>query len=301
MSTQGTIKRFTLIIQKTTGDFHPSFQELKDFLNEHGFEISPRTLQRDIEQIRNEFGIEIKYNRGKNGYSISEEEGVPTDTLVRFLEILGTAELFSENLRDGKELLNFISFEDQGNLKGIENLRLFITAIKNKRKLEFYHTNFDTGKRNHYTIQPYLLKEYQSRWYVYGAIGSGTIFRTFGLDRIDEIKVKSDTFKPIKGLDPKKVFEDVIGLYYTDIETEEVIIEVDTLQSKYLKALPLHSSQVIISENKDKVLIKYFLKPNFELTQKIIMMCDRAVVVKPKWLANEIKATLKSVLNKYGK
>ena len=94
MSTQGTIKRFTLIIQKTTGDYHPSFQELKDYLNEHGFEISPRTLQRDIEQIRNEFGIEIKYNRGKNGYSITEEEGVPTDTLVRFLEILGTAELF---------------------------------------------------------------------------------------------------------------------------------------------------------------------------------------------------------------
>lgn len=301
MSTQGTIKRFTLIIQKTTGDYHPSFQELKDYLNEHGFEISPRTLQRDIEQIRNEFGIEIKYNRGKNGYSIIEEEGVPTDTLVRFLEILGTAELFSENLRDGKELLNFISFEDQGNLKGIENLRLFITAIKNKRKLEFYHTNFETGKRNHYLIQPYLLKEYQSRWYVYGAIGSGTTFRTFGLDRIDEIKVKSDTFKPIKGFDPKKVFEDVIGLYYSDIETEEILLEVDVLQSKYLKALPLHSSQVIVSETKDKVTIKYFLKPNFELTQKIIMMCDRATVIKPKWLANEIKSMLKEGLKKYGK
>lgn len=301
MSTQGTIKRFTLIIQKTTGDYHPSFQELKDYLNEHGFEISPRTLQRDIEQIRNEFGIEIKYNRGRNGYSIAEDDGVPTDTLVRFLEILGTAELFSENLKDGKELLSFISFEDQGNLKGIENLRLFISAIKNRRKLEFYHINFETDKRNHYTLQPYLLKEYQSRWYVYGAIGNSSTFRTFGLDRIEDLKIKTETFKPIKGLNPKKVFEDVIGLYYSDIETEEVIIEVDKLQSKYLKALPLHSSQIVVSENGDKITIKYYLKPNFELIQKIVMMCDRAVVVKPKWLANEIKAMLKEGLKKYGK
>lgn len=301
MSTQGTIKRFTLIIQKTTGDYHPSFQELKDYLNEHGFEISPRTLQRDMEQIRNEFGIEIKYNRGKNGYSIIEEEGVPTDTLVRFLEILGTAELFSENLRDGKELLNFISFEDQGSFKGIENLRLFITAIKNKRKLEFYHTNFETGKRNHYLIQPYLLKEYQNRWYIFGTSGNSSTFRTFGLDRLDEISIKPETFKPIKGINPKSFFDDVIGLHYSDIKTEEVLIEVDQLQFQYIKALPLHSSQVIVSEIGDKVTIKYFLKPNYELTQKIMMMCGRATVLKPKWFANEIKAMLKEGLKKYGK
>ena len=70
MSAQGTVRRWILIIEKITNKKNPSFRVIKDYLQEHGFEISPRTLQRDIEQVRNEFGIEIKYNRINNGYYI---------------------------------------------------------------------------------------------------------------------------------------------------------------------------------------------------------------------------------------
>lgn len=40
MSSQGTIRRFTLIIEKIKFRKCPSFSELKDYLNEHSFEIS---------------------------------------------------------------------------------------------------------------------------------------------------------------------------------------------------------------------------------------------------------------------
>lgn len=300
MSTHGTIKRFTLIIQKVSTGAFPSFEDIKEGLEEHGFNISKRTLQRDIEQIRNEFGIEILYKRSKNGYTISNQEDIPTETLVRFLEILGTAESLSEGLKDGRDLLNFISFEDQGNLKGVENLRPIILSIKNKRKIEFYHTNFESGKRTLYTLQPYLLREYQSRWYVFGVIDSKTN-RTFGLDRIDGIKLKSEKFKPNPNFNAKVFFEDIIGLNYSDSQTEEVLIETDLLQSKYLKALPLHHSQKPIKEENNKIVFQYFLKPNFELIQKVLTMCDRAKVLKPKWLADEIKSILKESLKNYGK
>ncbi|MCY7311266.1 MAG: hypothetical protein LH619_10850, partial [Chitinophagaceae bacterium] len=72
MSTQGTIKRYILIVEKIASARFPSFLVLKNYLSDHGFEISERTLQRNIEQIRYEFGIEIKYDRMQNGYFIDK-------------------------------------------------------------------------------------------------------------------------------------------------------------------------------------------------------------------------------------
>jgi predicted DNA-binding transcriptional regulator YafY len=74
MSAQGTIKRYLLIIEKITSTKSPSFQVLRGHLSDHGFEISERTLQRNIEQIRYEFGIEIKYDRTQKGYHVDKEE-----------------------------------------------------------------------------------------------------------------------------------------------------------------------------------------------------------------------------------
>jgi predicted DNA-binding transcriptional regulator YafY len=108
-----------------------------------------------------------------------------------------------------------------------------------------------------------------------------------------------ESFKPIKDLDPKSFFEEVVGLVYSDYDTEEVVLKVSALQAKYLKALPLHKSQTINSENETYSLIKYMVKPNFEFMQRVLMMGDRATVVKPKWFADEIKQVLKNALKSY--
>lgn len=131
MSAQGTIKRYFLIIEKITSTKYPSFQVLKDHLSDHGFEISERTLQRNIEQIRYEFGIEIKYGRAQNGYYTDKDESVNYDAFMKFLEIVSTADLLTESLKDGKDVMSYISFETDGNLKGVENLKSILFAIKN--------------------------------------------------------------------------------------------------------------------------------------------------------------------------
>ena len=57
MSRQGTIRRYTLIIEKINRNQYPSFTEIQDYLDDFGFSISKRTLERDIAAIRNEFGL----------------------------------------------------------------------------------------------------------------------------------------------------------------------------------------------------------------------------------------------------
>jgi arginine repressor len=138
MSTQGTIKRFTLLIQKISYGANPSFKDLQDYLEEHGFKISQRTLQRDIEQIRNEFGIEISYSRIKNCYTLGGEDGLPPASLVRFLEILGTAELLNENITIEAALnLSRLAQEAVDFLKQGPRCTLF--PLQQKMNLPYYY------------------------------------------------------------------------------------------------------------------------------------------------------------------
>jgi predicted DNA-binding transcriptional regulator YafY len=299
MSKHGTIRRYTLIIEKIGRKQYPSFEIIKDYLFEHGFEISTRTIQRDIEQIRFEFGIEIKYDRNRNGYFIDTETSINPDSFLRFLEIVNTAELLTESLKESKDTLNYISFESHGDLRGIEHLKPLLYAIKNHREISFAHENFDTGKQRKYSVNPYLLKEYQNRWYLVGILGGTNEFRTFGIDRILNLEVKKKTFKPETKNDPIELFENTVGLTYSFNELEEVILSFTPLQAKYVKALPLHKSQQFIAENEKEVQIRLRIIPNFEFKQKIMMLGETVKVLEPKWLADDIQKSLTATLKNY--
>jgi predicted DNA-binding transcriptional regulator YafY len=299
MSKHGTIRRYTLEIEKIRRGQFPSFQEIKDYLFEHGFEIGDRTIQRDIEQIRFEFGIEIKYHRDKNGYYIDYENSLNIESFFRFLEIVNTAELLTESLLESKDSLKHISFDTGGGLKGIENLKPLLKAIKDNRKISFTHFNFHTEKSRKYTLKPYLLKEYQNRWYVVGIIGGFNEFRTFGIERIENLEIKTDTFKPDKKMNPIEMFNQTIGLVYSENIAQTIVLSFTPTQGKYIKTLPLHSSQKILIDNEQECRISLEVVPNYELTQQILRHGETVNVIEPQWLKNEIMNILKRTLEKY--
>jgi len=299
MSQHGIIRRYMLEIEKIQQGSHPSFENIKDYLFEHGFEVSKRTIQRDIDQIRFEFGVEIRYNRLRNGYFIDYENSINVDSFLRFLEIVNTAELLTESLTESKEALKYISFDTGGGLKGIENLRLLLRAIKDRQKISFNHFNFHTNKQRKYLLEPYLLKEYQNRWYVVGIIGDSEDFRTFGIDRIEDLKIIPETFKVNPRLNPAEMFERTIGLVYSIGTPQKVVLSFTPTQGRYIKTLPLHASQEILVDNEKECRISLYVIPNYELNQEILKHGNAVKVIEPKWLADEIKGILKDALNNY--
>lgn len=299
MSRQGTIRRYTLIIEKINTKQFPSFKEIQDYLEEFGFGVSKRTIERDIEAIRNEFGLEITYNRMKEGYFIDEETSINVPSFVRFLEIVNTAELLTESLSDSKKTLDYISFDKGGGLKGVEHLKPLLKAIKEHRKIKFQHFSFQSEKNRTYSMNPYLLKEYQNRWYIVGEVAGIKEVRTFGLDRISQLAVKADLFIPKATINPKENFADVIGVVYDTSKKEEVILSFTPSQGHYIKSLPLHNTQKVLVDNEEECCISLFLIPNYELIQQILMHHSFVKVIEPEWLKNEIKYHLKHALEQY--
>ena len=84
MALHRTIIRYFLIIKRVRRDDFPSLETIWKMLKAHDFKVSTRTLQRDLENIRTDFGIEIRYNSGPNGYDIDYERSVEMESLIKF-------------------------------------------------------------------------------------------------------------------------------------------------------------------------------------------------------------------------
>jgi predicted DNA-binding transcriptional regulator YafY len=143
------------------------------------------------------------------------------------------------------------------------------------------------------------LKEYQNRWYVVGIIGDSEDFRTFGIDRIEGLKIIPETFKVNPKLNPAEMFERTIGLVYSIGTPQKVVLSFTPTQGRYIKTLPLHASQEILVDNEKECRISLYVIPNYELNQEILKHGNAVKVIEPKWLADEIKGILKDALNNY--
>ena len=299
MSTQGTIKRFILIIEKINDSKYPSLGELLEYLRDQGFEISERTLQRNIEAIRLEFNIDIKYDYNYKGYYIDQDSTDSLESFLKFLEIAGTAELISDSIKEDRKTLLYLSFDTAAYLKGVEYLKILLKAIKDSRVVSFNKVNYKSEKTSKYSIQPYLLKEYQNRWYVVGFVPEIKEIRTFGLDRIDNVVVLKEKFKKDKEIKPLEKFENIIGVNFEDGRVEEVHLSLTPLQGKYLKSLPLHKSQQVIKEDKKETVISLKVVVNYELMQRVLMLGEYCKVLQPKSLIDSVKKSLKESLGSY--
>lgn len=234
------IIRFLLIFEKINTKKTTSLTEIIDYLNRHDLKVSKRTLQRDFEYIRNEFGIDVKYNHLEKGYYIDQKNDEDTgffEKFINFLKIINTADLLVNSLSDSKNSLNYISFDSIGNFKGIRHLKPLLNAIQNKRKVSFTHLNYQTERTTNYIIKPYILREYLNRWYVVGIAEGEEIFKKFGIDRIYDLIITDQVFSIDKNRDPNDIFDNIIGLEITDKELQPIILSFTPKQGRYIKFL----------------------------------------------------------------
>ena len=301
MATHIISRRIQFIIQYIYDYHYPSKIDLLKFLTEKDFKVSPRTLERDIDRIRADFGLEIVYSKANQGYYIDKDKSVKVASFFKFLEIVTIADILSESLKDSNKILDYVSFDDSKNFKGIENLKEILIAISQKRKLHFVHENFWRDTLKTYEITPLLLKEYENRWYVIGVPEEMNEIRTFGIDRITKLslgtlsKVKRSQFKT-----QLKSFDDIIGLDFNAGKPTKIRLLVNGVHIKYMRSLPLHHSQNIHTENdKGEFFVDFFLSPNYEFLTQILKIGNEVEVIYPPELRDEIKNTLTKTLNKY--
>lgn len=297
MNLQEALPRFALLIQSLQNDDFPSLIAINRKMVDNGFAVSSKVIQGDITQLRDTFGIDILYHKGKDGYFISEEGQEATDKFLDFLGVTRVNEIVGQALREHKEMSPYVSFEHEGLWAGARWLPELVEAVKNHQWIGFNYRKFESDQVKHYSLQPLLLKQYQGRWYLIGKQQNGED-RTFGIDRIEELKLRDQKFDP-PAEDPRSRFTHVVGLDNSRGKVETVRFSCDPVQSLYLKTLPIHKSQKIIRDGKLETVFEVKVIPNYEFIQRILMMGARVKVTQPSSLATEIYSHLKEAANRY--
>ena len=298
MAKNEPLKRYFYEIELMRKSDIPSLDDIQFYLENREIYVSPRTIERDIEQIRNNFGIEIIYDPQDKGYLINEEMSPNLPSFFRFLEIANTANLFLTGIKQTKDFIKNIEFDLRGGLLGTENLNLLLRAIDKQYKIQFSHYNYLTQEKTSVSFDPYFLKEYIGRWYVVGLREDKQI-RTYGIDRISDLTITKENFEKTKDRKARENFDSIIGLVYSYGKQQKVILSFTPQQGQYVKSLPWHHSQKVLIDNDEEFRISLFVVPNYELFQQIMMNGAEVKVIEPEWLVDSIKGKISDALLRY--
>ena len=292
MSKSKYISRYTLIIKRLQQS-PATLEEIKSFLLRNGdHQISKRTFQRDVEDIASEFGYEITYNNSLRVYEIDDEGD---DVKNKMLEAFDTFHA----LNITNKLSTQIYFESR-KPKGTEHLHGLLHAIQNKLCLRFVYQKFQDNEISNRTIEPYALKEFRARWYVLAIDKKDNKLKTFGLDRIRDLEISKQKFKPDKTINPDKLFTNYFGLINAkDTSLEKIILSFTPTEGRYIQAYPLHHSQETLIDNDNEVRVQLLVHITEDLIAELLSHGEELKIISPAKLKNRMIGIYKNALKQY--
>ena len=298
MSKRDSIARYNLIIKKLRkqpADFEQisTYLSFESELQEYNFNVSKRTFQRDLDDIRSLYNIDIVYDFSRKVYFIDLEE--QPELNERILEAFDTFNAL--NITD--RLSNYIHFEKR-RPQGTENLYGLLHAIKNKVQISFSYKKFWEDEMSQRTAEPYALKEFKNRWYVLANDLKDNKVKSFALDRLTELEITRKKFQLPIDFDVNEHYKYCFGIISpNEHQPQEVILSFDPFQGKYIKTLPLHESQVILKDHEEELLIKLTLFLTHDFLMEILSYGDNVKVIQPESLIEELKTSYENALKLY--
>lgn len=293
----------------------PTMTEIIDAcLDKLKIDTSPETIQKDIAKMRElppeGFDAPIYYDYKGKGYAYSDPDyelggvsltDIDIETIresIEFIQTIGGSRI-SEKFNHAMEKILSTSLEfSTGNTKqailqtmnppisrGFEHFDLFYQACREKTPVSLVHYSYKKRNFSALTIHPFMIKEFENKWYVMGFSEKHNQIRTFGLDRVFDPFLLKKKYIPVEKSAREKEANDYYGVFPIPNQKKQgVKIHVSALVTNYFEAYPIHESQLIKKEESGSSVISYNLIPTLELTRLFLSHGYHVKVIEPKWL-----------------
>lgn len=296
MSKRETTGRYFLIIKKLRQSKYASFNEIADYLKfeseiqEYNFNISERTFQRDINDIKSLYGIYIEYDKFKKAYHIDPEFKTEIDNrLFEAYDVYNALKIKEQNKK-------YMYFEKR-QACGTEHLFALLNAIKKRLQLTFSYQKYYNDSAEERNVNPLVLKEFKYRWYLIARDRADNRIKTYALDRMSNLKNLKIKFPEDTDFDMEKIQKYCFGIIFPENEEpQKIILSFEPFQGKYIKSLPLHETQKILIDNDRELRISLNIYPTYDFKMEILSMGETVKVLEPSCFAQEIKETYKTAL-----
>lgn len=288
MSKRESITRYSLIIKKlrrcpATFDEIADFLSLQSELEEYNFNISKRTFQRDLNDIREVYKIDIQFDKSQKHYFIEYDEHPEINE--RILEAFDTFNAL--NMSD--RLSNDIHFEKR-KPQGSEHLLGVLHSIRNSLRLRFRYHAFDGEDITNRNVEPYALKEFRYRWYIVGNDLKDSKIKTFGLDRIFDLEITKQSFELPTDFNVNTYYRHCFGIISPNAPEPSIVeLEFRQKQGMFIKSLPLHESQEIISDTTKGLVIRLKVYLTYDFVMELLSYGGNVKVLKPAKLKEQVR------------
>jgi predicted DNA-binding transcriptional regulator YafY len=289
-------------------------------------DISDRTLKTDLERMRDDIDLAyyapiankkgIGYYYTNKNFKLSERPLSPAAvrSLEDVIELLHQFKGFKYfegvegliyNIEEKINHSDFIDvqFDVLPDYRGLEFIEEIKKAIKEKVVLKMNYKAFYEEADAPRHIHPYLLKEYNNRWFVYAYTNEYKDEGVYGLDRIKWLEKTDKKYKPLGNSGKPRIinyFKDIIGVTnFADKSVEDIVLKVKRERANYLITKPIHKSQCIIKESEGYIWFGFRLKPNNELNAIILSFGKDMIVETPAVLVSEIKLLMEEAVRNY--
>ena len=348
---KNAMTRYQILDELLSSRYHNySLDDLTDEVNRRLSDLYPgtngvvrRTIEKDLYYLEYEGPFMVEIERySVDGYNV-EKQKTYVKQCLRYAN--PSFSIFKKQMTSDEESLlrGVISllgqFDGLPNLDGLERLRLglgigkddaqiisftknplehsrilgeLFTAISQKQVIELHYHTFSDLHKKQVVLYPYLLKEYNRRWYLLAATEEDGKLLNFSLDRIDGcVPLPSHKYVAYEG-DINERFEDIIGVTFNENSpVYEIIFWVSDHSKGYVETKPLHESQRKLSKTKsDELQSKYKslqggmffridCKENYELIRELTGFGKDLVVLAPSEIQNKVLDYVSSLRQEY--
>jgi proteasome accessory factor B len=299
------------------GDF-PNCRKLS-----HELEVSAKTIQRDIDFMRDRLGLPIEYDQARFGFYYTEPvanfpniEVTQGEIMALFVarkaleQYRGTS--FERSLRTAfqkisdtlREKVDFqwgdidsaISFRGLGtSAADIDLFEAVSKAVIESREIEFEYKKAKSPKYEPRRVRPYHLGCVSNQWYLFGFDLARQQIRTFVLPRMRAVRRTTVRFHRPADFSINKHLSESFGVF-SGHGKFAVRIRFDALAGQLVSERQWHASQKIKMLPGGGAEMRMQLGSLEEVERWILSWGKRATVLEPPELIERIKATLR-ILN----
>lgn len=257
-----------------------------------GGPLSRRTFYNYRDSICDIFNVNIECNPRTFEYYIEENEHQQT-----MIDWVLNSTATNNLITSARDIHDRVFLENVPSAR--EYLAVIIEALRANAAVSFdYHSYSRSRPTKDIRLEPYFTKVFKQRWYVVGRNVKENKIKTYALDRMANVAQSSDTFSMPPGFSPDAYFKDAFGIVVDASEPRNIKIKADSTQAKYLRALPLHSSQSEMVNDAFSIFT-YRMRITGDLVNELLSYGSRITVLEPPELRVKIIEELSSSLKKY--
>ena len=215
----------------------------------------------------------------------------------------------SLNVKTDRQIISFT----KNPLENSTLLGELFTAISQKQVIELHYHKFEATDEVRQTILiPYLLKEYNRRWYLIAAAEDTGKILNFALDRIDSVvPLPSHNYVEYDG-DLNERFEDIVGVtLYDNRPVQTILFWVSDSSKDYVATKPIHESQKHYRGEKEAEMRRQYPTleggaffsidciENYELIRELISFREDLVVLSPDNVKDTVMERITAMYEMY--